>query len=165
MLDYRRLSAVPLLQEAGWTPPPAGRLAERFRRLRDSRFPPQLPAEELFPAARDIVEALDGVCIPNQCPELGLGSSCSAIEFDFFHYDASVRPELLALGAEMGRRAVFLGIGYDIAGDWLADEGGRIWFYSRLKPERGPVLFSPDIYAFLEKDICGYRGLSGESIF
>lgn len=163
MLDLERLARIPLLQKAGWTPARAGRLAERYRHL-DPRYPPQVPPEQLFPAAWEVVDALDGVCIPNQCPELRLGSSCNAIEFDFFNYDDSVRPELLTLSARAGERLVFLGIGYDIAGDWLIGETGRIWFRNCLKEGRGPVLFSQNIYDFLEKDIHQYRDLSGESI-
>lgn len=162
MLDRKRLEANPLLLASGWNPSRNDRLKAKLARL-DPRFPPQVPPEEIFPAAREIIDSLDGLCIPNQCPELGLGPDCHAAEFDFFHYDPSVFPELQAIGGNLGRRVLFLGIGYDIAGDWLVDEAGAIYFRNRLTQRL--FLFSRDIYRFLEKDICGHLALGGEDIF
>ena len=139
MLDLEQLEKIPLLQAAGWSRSRSGQLRQRMGCL-DPRFPPQVPPEAIFPAAWEIIDALEGTLIPNQCPELGLGGSCHAIEFDF------------------------LGIGYDIAGDWLVDETGAIWFRNRLAV--GKLFpFSPDIYRFLEKDLFGCVDMDGKNIF
>lgn len=162
MLDLMRLEKCPLLQVAGWNRSRAGRMAERLERLNPC-YPPLVPPEAIFPAAWEIVDALEGIVIPNQCPELGLGVTCHAVEFDFLGYDASLRPELEAIGKVLGRRVLFLGIGYDIAGDWLVDETGMLYFLNRLK--EGLFPFSHNIYQFLEKDLYGCTSLDGSSIF
>ena len=103
MLDLMRLEKCPLLQAAGWNRSRAGCLAERLGRL-NLCYPPPVPPEAIFPAAWEIVDALEGTVIPNQCPELGLGATCHAVEFDFLGYDASLRPELEAIGKVLGRQ-------------------------------------------------------------
>ena len=163
MLDLEQLEKIPLLQAAGWSRSRAGKLRQRMGCL-DPRFPPQVPPEAIFPAAWEIIDALEGTLIPNQCPELGPGGSCHAIEFDFLGYDDSVRPELAEMETAVGQRVILLGIGYDIAGDWLVDETGAIWFRNRLAV--GKLFpFSPDIYRFLEKDLLGYVDMDGKNIF
>lgn len=162
MLDQKRLGAIPLLQASGWDPARHGRIKAKLARL-DPCFPPQVPPEAIFPAAWEVIDSLDGLCVPNQCPELGLGPDCHAVEFDFFNYDASVYPELQAMGDRLDRRVLFLGIGYDIAGDWLVDEAGMIYFRNRLTQRL--FLFSRDIYNFLEKDLSGHTAQGGEDIF
>ena len=138
MLDLEQLEKIPLLQAAGWSRSRSGQLRQRMGCL-DPRFPPQVPPEAIFPAAWEIIDALEGTLIPNQCPELGLGGSCHAIEFDFLGYDDSVRPELAEMETAVGQRVILLGIGYDIAGDWLVDETGAIWFRNRLAVMRRHV--------------------------
>lgn len=162
MLGLERLERIPILQTAGWTRTRAGHLQERLYH-RDPHFPPQVPEDAIFPAAWEIIDALEGICIPNQCPELGLGATCHAIEFDFLGYDSSVLPELEIVNKELGQRVLFLGIGYDIAGDWLVDETGTLYFWNRLTQRRFP--FSTDIYSFLEKDVYGFSAIDGSSIF
>ena len=162
MLDLMRLEGCPLLQAAGWNRSRAGHLAERLGRL-NLCYPPPVSPEAIFPAAWEIVDALEGTVIPNQCPELGPGATCHAVEFDFLGYDASLRPKLEAIGKAIGRRVLFLGIGYDIAGDWLVDETGMLYFLNRLG--EGLFPFSHSIYQFLEKDLYGYTSLDGSSIF
>ncbi len=162
MLDLMRLEGCPLLQAAGWNRSRAGHLAERLGRL-NLCYPPPVPPEAIFPAAWEIVDALEGTVIPNQCPELGPGATCHAVEFDFLGYDASLRPELEAIGKVLRRRALFLGIGYDIAGDWLVDETGMLYFLNRLR--EGLFPFSHNIYQFLEKDLYSCTSLDGSSIF
>lgn len=163
MLDLEQLEKIPLLQAAGWSRSRAGKLRQRMGCL-DPRFPPQVPPEAIFPAAWEIIDALEGTLIPNQCSELGLGGSCHAIEFDFLGYDDSVRRELTEMETTVGRRVILLGIGYDIAGDWLVDETGAIWFRNRLAV--GKLFpFSPDIYRFLEKDLFGCVDMDGNNIF
>jgi hypothetical protein len=150
MLDYKRLEANSLLIKSGWTPSHKGIWKERLAHL-DMRFPPQVPVDTIFESARDIVDALDGIRIQNQCAELGVGLSCDAIEFDFFHYDAFVYPQLEIVCSQIGKRAVYIGIGYDILGDWLVDEAGMIYFQNEIRHTLSP--FSKSIYDFLENDI------------
>lgn len=162
MLDQKRLAANALLRASGWKPRHAGYLEERLKR-KNRTYPPQVPPDAIFPAAREIIDSLDGICVKNQCPNLGLGPDCFAVEFDFFNYDDSVFPELQTISSDLGRQVLFLGIGYDIAGDWLADDIGRILFRNKLTGKL--FLFSQEIYSFLEKDIYGYFALNGDSIF
>lgn len=82
MLDYTRLASNSLLIGAGWTPSYKGLLQKHLSHL-DWRFPPQVPPDAIFESAKEIIDALDGIVIKNQCSKLGVGSSCSAIEFDF----------------------------------------------------------------------------------
>lgn len=137
-------------------------MEERLKR-KNRTYPPQVPPDTIFPAAWEIIDSLDGICVKNQCPNLGLGPDCFAVEFDFFNYDDSVFPELQTISSDLGRQVLFLGIGYDIAGDWLADDIGRILFRNKLTGKL--FLFSQEIYSFLEKDIYGYFALNGDSIF
>ena len=150
MLDYTRLASNSLLIGAGWTPSYKGLLQKHLSHL-DWRFPPQVPPDTIFESAKEIIDALDGIVIKNQCSKLGVGSSCSAIEFDFFNYDASVYPKLEAASQKIGKRAVYIGIGYDIIGDWLVDETGMLYFQNKIHNTLSP--FSNSIYDFLEKDI------------
>ncbi len=154
MLDYKRLEANKLLVNSGWSRPHKNHWQGRLAHL-EPRFPFQVPADEIFESARDIIDALDGIQIRNQCAGLGLGSSCSVIDFDFFNYDASIRPELEAVWGRIGKRAVYIGIGFDIIGDWLVDENGALYFQNNIRDTL--TAFSQNIYDFLEKDIyrCG----------
>jgi len=161
MLDLKRLENSTLLRASGWTPFHSGHLQKRLAQI--SRSDLQVPPEAIFPAAWEVIESLDGICIKNQCPELGLGRDCCAIEFDFFNYDDSVSPELQTIGAKIGRPVIFLGIGYDIAGDWLLDDAGTLYFRNKLTGKL--FLFSDNIYCFLEKDIFGYTARDGCNIF
>lgn len=150
MLDYKRLEANRLLWASGWTPHHKGLFQKHLSHLHKN-FPPQVPLNAIFERAREIIDALDGICIQNQCDGLGVGPFCSAIEFDFFHYDASVYPELEAVCRQIGKPAVYIGIGYDILGDWLIDKTGVIYFQNQIQKTLTP--FSQNIYDFLEKDI------------
>lgn len=162
MLDHKRLETNALLRFSGWSVSYGGNLTARLERANPS-YPPQVPPDAIFPAAWEIIDSLDGICIKNQCPELGLGAGCNAIEFDFFNYDDSVFPELQTIGANLRRKVIFLGIGYDIAGDWLVDDTGMLHFLNR---STGRLFsFSRDIYNFLERDIYGYTALNRQSIF
>lgn len=57
------------------------------------------------------------------------------IDFDFFNYDVSIRPELEAVWSRIGKRAVYIGIGFDIIGDWLVDERGAGICLKKVKSE------------------------------
>lgn len=81
---------------------------------------------------------MDGIQIKNQCEGLNIDQSCNAIEFDFFHYDASVYPELAKVRDKIGKQAVYIGIGYDIVGDWLVDETGMLYFQNKIKNTLSP---------------------------
>jgi len=52
---------------------------------------------------------------------------------------------------QIGKPAVYIGIGYDILGDWLIDETGVVYFQNQIQKTLTP--FSQNIYDFLEKDI------------
>lgn len=151
MLDIKRLSSNPLLMQSGWNPAYKVDLQKRYMQFEQMPPPPQVPIQEVFPAARDLIETLDGIMIHNVHPELKLGPSCDAIEFDFFHYDACWQPELLSIQSKIGKKVLFIGIGYDIIGDWLIDEEGRIYFSNKLHHRLHMV--SEDIYQFLEQDL------------
>lgn len=133
MLDYKRLESNRLLRASGWTPYHKGLFQKHLSHLHKN-FPPQVPPNAMFERAG-----------------LGVGPSCAAIEFDFFHYDASVYPELEAVCRQIGKPAVYIGIGYDILGDWLIDETGVVYFQNQIQKTLTP--FSQNIYDFLEKDI------------
>lgn len=124
----------------------------------------QIPIKELFPAVKDIIETLDGIIIENLHPELGLGS-CPTIEFDFFNYDEYSVSELLSIQEVIGKRAAFIGIGYDIIGDWLVDEEGIIYFRNKiiddLQIKDRLHIVSKDIYQFLKHDIYNLIDLNG----
>lgn len=192
MLDRKRLSAIPLLIQNGWTPAHRTDVVMRYQLLeqtdkewrvnhgkkqsiKQSREQPcgqqsnlkrvcqvQVPITELFQTAEDIVEALDGIRIRNPHAELGLGENCNAIEFNFFEYDASSYPELLDIQSKIGKRVLFIGIGYDIIGDWLADENGAIYFRDKIRNKLH--LVSENIYQFLERDIYTLTDRNGKSI-
>lgn len=172
MLDCSRLEKNALLIESGWSTSHTGQLKKHLekwehlnKRLEHPKpyLLPQVPSQEIFQQAWDIVDTLDGICIKNQCPELGVGESTDAIEFDFFHYDSYVYEELQRIRLKIGKPVIYIGIGYAIAGDWLVDETGIIYFQNCLTDTLFP--FSKDIYTFLEKDIYGYTDLYGKNIF
>ena len=50
---------------------------------------------------------------------------------------------------------MYIGIGFDIIGDWLVDENGALYFQNNIRDTL--TAFSQNIYDFLEKDIyrCG----------
>ena len=111
MLDQTRLQRNPLLVASGWDPARHGRLKARLARI-DPRFPPQVPPEAIFPAAWEIIDSLDGLCIKNQCPELGVGESCHACR--------NYRPWGMILGGQF----YFLGSGTILPaiGWWMRPE-------------------------------------------
>ena len=67
------------------------------------------------------------------------------------------------INRQIGKQALFIGIGYDIIGDWLVDENGRIYFRDNLRNKTHWV--SSDIYQFLEQDIYKLTDKAGQSIF
>ena len=101
--------------------------------------------------------------IQNFHSELGLGECCNAIEFCFFEYDISNISELLFIQSIVKSKVLFIGIGYEIIGDWLVDETGIIYFRNKLRHELHIV--SPNIYQFLESDIYKLTDINGKSIF
>ena len=156
MLDYKRLETNSLLIKSGWTPSHNNLLQKGLSHL-NLPYQLQVPVSAIFESAREIVDALDGICIRNQCTERGLGSGCNAVEFDFFEYDTSVYPELEAVRHEIGKQVVYIGVGYDIIGDWLVDETGVLYFQNKIEHTLLP--FSHNIYDFLEKDIYKFPSL------
>lgn len=105
---------------------------------------------DIFPAVKEIIESFDGICIENLHPELGLGDS-NTIEFSFFEYDISNSLDLRILNNQAQESLLFIGIGYDIIGDWLAAESGRIYFFNKITNKLH--LVSKNIYEFFERDI------------
>ena len=146
MLDIKRLSKNELLIQNGWKP---GNQRK--------------PNEKIFPKAFEVVEALNGTTIKNMHPELGLGEDTFVIEFDFYNYDCSNTSELEEISRQIGKDVLFMGIGYDIIGDWLIDTDGMIWFRDSIRKHLHP--FSLNIYEFLERDIYKLTDLNGEYIF
>lgn len=147
MLDLKRLSKNELLIQNGWK-------AEQRVNIREN--------QQIFSKAFDVIEALDGTTIKNLHPELGLGEDTFVIEFDYFNYDISNNDELEEISSKIGKPVLFIGIGYDIIGDWLIDEEGIIYFRNKIKNHLHP--FSLNIYDFLEKDIYKLTDLNGEYI-
>ena len=100
---------------------------------------------------KEIIESFHGICIKNFHSELGLGDDCNIIEFDFFEYDRSNAADLQRLNREAQERLLYIGIGYDIIGDWLAAESGRIYFLNKIAKRLH--LVSENIYEFFEQGI------------
>lgn len=150
MLDIKRLSSNRLLLQYGWNPSYKVNVEKSYLWTKRNGCSSQIPMEELFPAVKDIIEALDGIIIGDLHPGLSLGS-CDTIEFDFFNYDEYNVSELLSIQEIIGKRMAFIGIGYDIIGDWLVDEEGLIYFRNKIRDRLHIV--SKDIYQFLEHDI------------
>lgn len=152
MLDIERLSRIPLLIQKNWDFTHKLDIEKCY--VDCINFSPQVPIEEVFPAARDIIEGLNGFAVENPHSELGLGASCNIIEFDFFEYDSSIFNELQAIQKRLGKKVLFIGIGYDILGDWLVDEDGAIYFLNKIREHLHFI--SENIYCFLEWDIFRY---------
>ena len=147
MLDLKRLSKNELLIQNGWKP-------EHRVNIREN--------QNIFTKAFEIIEALDGTTIKNLHPELGLGEDSFVVEFDYFNYDTSITDELEEISSKIGKEVLFIGIGYDIVGDWFIDDEGIIYFRNKIKNHLHP--FSLNIYDFLEKDIYKLTDLNGEYI-
>lgn len=159
MLDITRLSSNQLLIQYGWSPSYKVNIEEYYRLTYHDGYSLQLSIEELFPAVKDIIESLEGIVIGNLHPSLKLGY-CDTIEFSFFNYDEYNVPELLSIQKNIGKRVAFIGIGYDIIGDWLVDEEGLIYF--RNKIQNRLHIISKDIYQFLEHDIYKLTDINGK---
>lgn len=160
MLDTARLSRIPLLIQKNWDFTHKLDIEKYYADC--INFSPQVPIEEVFPAARDIIEGLNGLIVKNPHSELGLGDSCNVIEFDFFEYDSSVSNELQAVQKQLGKKVLFIGIGYDIIGDWLVDEDGAIYFLNKIRKHLH--FMSENIYCFLEQNIFQLVDKNGERI-
>lgn len=163
MLDVNRLSSNLLLIKSGWNRSYKIDIEKCYQECEKDKHSPQVPIQELFQTARDIIETLEGICIKNLHPELGLGSSCDVIEFSYFNYDTLSHSELLSIQSIIKRKVLFIGIGYDIIGDWLVDESGAIYFWNKLQNKLHRV--SQNIYDFLEQDIYKLTDMAGISIF
>lgn len=122
-----------------------------------------MPIQKIFPKAFEIIEALEGITIKNLHTELGLGEDSGVIEFNYFNYDTSNIDELEEISSKIGKTVLFIGIGYDIIGDWLIDDDGIIYFRDHIRNHLHS--FSLNIYDFLEKDIYKMTNLNGEYIF
>lgn len=171
MLDINRLSSNVLLIKSGWSPEyrvdieKAYNGIEKGVRAKEYKeyLRPQVSIDKIFPCARDVIETLNGIRIENLHPELGLGNDSYAIEFDFFEYDLSNAFKLESLYTQYAKRFLYIGIGYDIVGDWLIDEIGAIYFQDNIRNRMH--LVSQNIYEFLECDIYKLTDVNGESIF
>lgn len=164
MLDIKRLSKNELLIQSGWKPEHKVNIKEIFANIeKNSYILPQMPIEKIFPKAFEIIEVLEGITIKNLHPELGFGKDSYAIEFNYFNYDTSNISELGEISSKIGKAVLFIGIGYDIIGDWLMDDEGIIYFRDSIRKHLHP--FSLNIYDFLEKDIYKLTDLNGQYIF
>ena len=169
MLDIERLLHIPLLVQKNWDFVHRLDIEKYYvdcmykSKEQNRNFSPQVPIEEIFPAARNIIEVLNGFVVENSHSELGLGDSCNIIEFDFFEYDSSVFNKLQAIQKQLGKKVLFIGIGYDIIGDWLVDEDGAIYFLDKIR--ECLHFMSEDIYCFLEQDIFQLVDKNGAFIF
>lgn len=77
------------------------------------------------------------------------------------NHDVSIRPELEAVWGRIGKRAVYIGIGFYMIGDWLVDVNGVLCFQNNIMDSL--IAFSQNIYDFLEKDIYRCAALFEES--
>lgn len=161
MLDVSRLLSIQMLSQSGWTPTHRIDIKVCYSRLKGT-LQAQVPIEEIFPSAREIIESLDGIKIKNSHPELGLGDGCNVIEFNFFEYDTSSFSELVSIQGFIKKRVLFIGSGYDIIGDWCVDEDGAIYFYNVIRHSLHMV--SKNIYQFLEQDIYNLADVKGNYI-
>lgn len=160
MLDTARLSLnIPLISN-GWDKNKRFDVKKHYKECVKNNEVLQCPFEEIFPAAMDIIESLEGVCFKNPHRHLGLGDCCDAVEFNFFNYDHNNIPKLKAIEAKINKKVLFIGIGYDIIGDYLVDESGNIYFLNEIKGELHRV--SSDIYNFLESDIYKLTDMDGK---
>ena len=71
MLNYKRLEANKLLANSGWSRPHRNHWQERLAHL-EPRFSLQVPADEVFESARDIIDALDGIQSGTNAQDWGL---------------------------------------------------------------------------------------------
>lgn len=172
MLDIKRLSKNVLLIQSGWKLDYKVNVRDIYTKIekeynhktnKNSYLFPQMPIEKIFPKAFEIIQVLDGISIKNLHPELGLGEGSYVIEFSYFNYDTSNISELEEISSKIGKDVLFIGIGYDIIGDWLIDVDGIIYFRDSIRNHLHP--FSLNIYNFLEKDIYKLTDLNGEFIF
>ena len=172
MLDIKRLSKNELLIQSGWKPDHKVNIKEIYAKIeyeydhrtdKKSYVLPQMPIYQLFPKAFEVIEVLEGISIKNVHPALGLGEDSFTIEFSYFDYDTSNTSELEEISSKIGKKVLFIGIGYDIIGDWLIDDEGIIYFRDSIRKHLHP--FSLNIYDFLEKDIYNLTDLNGEYIF
>lgn len=172
MLDIRRLSKIELLIQSGWKPEHKVNVKDIYAKIEkeynqrtdnNSNFLPQIPIQKIFPKAFEVIEVLDGISIKNLHHELGLSEDAFVIEFSYFDYDTSNTSELEEISSKIGKEVLFIGIGYDIIGDWLIDDEGIIYFRDSIRKYLHP--FSLSIYDFLEKDIYKLTDLNGEYIF
>lgn len=164
MLDTKQLSSNRILLQNGWTPKHKTNLEKNYAEITNHLLSPlpQVSLKNVFPIARNIIESLNGIIIKNPHRELGLGASSCIIEFDFFEYDSSNFSELQMISKQLGKRVLFIGIGYDLIGDWLVDEDEAIYFRNQLSHQLHFV--SNDIYTFLEEDIDKIMDVNGTNI-
>lgn len=160
MPDTARLSSnIPLISN-GWDKNKKFDVKSCYEKCARDKFALQSPFEDIFPAAMDIIESLEGVCFKNPHRHLGLGDCCDAVEFNFFNYDNYSIPKLKAIEGQINKRAFFIGIGYDMIGHRLVDEDGAVYFYNEIKSELHKV--SSDIYNFPESDIYKLTDMNGK---
>ena len=67
------------------------------------------------------------------------------------------------LSNQIQERLLFIGIGYDIIGDWLIAESERIYFFNKMSDRLH--LISKNIYEFFERDIYRVQDINGINIF
>ena len=91
MLDKNRLYSIPLLRQNGWQPTNRTDLKQKYAELermyqknQNICYVPQVTLKEIFPAARQVIESFEGICIKNFHFELGMGRDSNIIEFGFF---------------------------------------------------------------------------------
>ncbi|MCX4378168.1 MAG: hypothetical protein OSJ61_18655, partial [Lachnospiraceae bacterium] len=63
---------------------------------------------------------------------------------------------------QAGESLLFIGIGYNIIGDWLISESGKIYFYNKFF--RRLHIMSNNIYDFLKQDIYKITDIYGTNI-
>ena len=170
MLDKNRLYSIPLLRQNGWQPTNRTDLKQKYAELermyqknQNICYVPQVSLKEIFPAARQVIESFEGICIKNFHFELGMGRDSNIIEFGFFEYDRSNVYDLQMLSNQIQERLLFIGIGYDIIGDWLIAESERIYFFNKMSDRLH--LISKNIYEFFERDIYRVQDINGINIF
>ncbi len=169
MLDTNRLFSIPLLQQNGWKPVNKTDLKQRYEEL-ERKYQknqsicnlPQVALTEIFPVAKEVIEIFEGICIKNFHSELGMGKDSNIIEFSFFEYDRSNISDLQKFSNQIQERLLFIGIGYDIIGDWLIAESVRIYFFNKISDMLH--LVSENIYEFFERDIYTLRGINSINI-
>lgn len=172
LLDWERLSSNPLLQKNGWEKTYKIDIVKQYEKINQQYIKnpqpyelAQVPLEDVFLSAKAIIESFEGTCIHQFSHHrlLKLGEGCDVIEFSFFGYDAYNFPELQTIGAEVGEKVLFIGIGFDTIGDWLVGESGRIYFRNKLSNKL--YLVSENIYDLLERELYKLEDVNGVSIF